>query len=188
MNVTMAKEFGTHLQGRLPGKKHFAKLCDLLSHVPPSTVVYLDFTNVEIVTGSWINAVFAPLFQWMSDEQVDLFPVICNLIDKAWVDEFALVADWTHKCFLVGDGSASPQKAKAVGPLDLAQVTTLRAVAQFGPVTGAELERRWDQGSVKATAWNNRLRDLYDKRLIRRERRGREQMYSTVLKEIEFDG
>ena len=44
------------------------------------------------------------------------------------------------------------------------------------------------QKPIKATAWNNRLRDLYDKRLIRRERRGREQVYSTVLKEIEFDG
>ena len=188
MNVPMAKIFGKHLQGKLPGKKHFAKLCELLSHLPPGTIVYLDFTGVEIVTGSWINAVFAPFFQWASDEQIDLFPVVCNLADKTWIDEFALVADWTHRCFLIGSGSAEPTRAMAIGPLDPGQVATLKAVTQFGPVTGAELERRWEHEPIKATAWNNRLRDLYDKRLIRRERRGREQVYSMVLKEIDFDG
>ncbi len=75
-----------------------------------------------------------------------------------------------------------------VGPLDPGQKATLSAVIEFGPVTGAELERQWKAEAIKATAWNNRLRDLYDKRIIRKERRGREQVYSTVLKEIEFDG
>lgn len=188
MNVSLAETFGKHLQGKLPGKKHFAKLCEVLSNVPPSTIVFLDFKHVEIVTGSWVNAVFAPFFQWAGDEQIDLFPVICNLADKQWVDEFALVADWTHRCFLIANGSTESKRAKAIGPLDSGQITTLKAVIEFGPVTGAELERQWEREAIKATAWNNRLRDLYDKRLIRRERRGREQVYSTVLKEIEFDG
>ena len=87
-------------------------------------------------------------------------------------DEFALVADWTHRCFLIGSGPPPLKRARAVGPLDPVQKTTLTAVIQFGPVTGAELERKWKAETVKATAWNNRLRDLYDKRLIRKERRG----------------
>ena len=37
MNVPMAATFGKHLQGKLPGKRHFAKLCDVLSNVPPGT-------------------------------------------------------------------------------------------------------------------------------------------------------
>jgi len=41
---------------------------------------------------------------------------------------------------------------------------------------------------VRATAWNNRLRDLFNKRLIRREKRGREQVYSKLAQEIVFDG
>ena len=84
MNVPMAATFGKHLQGKLPGKKHFAKLCEVLSNVPPSTTVFLDFKHVEIVTGSWVNAVFAPFFQWAGNEQTDLFPVICNLAVKEW--------------------------------------------------------------------------------------------------------
>jgi len=188
MIVPMAATFGKHLQGKLPGKKHFAKLCEVLSNVPPNSIVFLDFKDVEIVTGSWVNAVFAPFFHWAGDDQIDLFPVICNLADKHWVDEFALVADWTHKCFLVADGPIPAKRAKAIGPLDPGQKITLDAVIEFGAVTGAELERQWKPEAIRATAWNNRLRDLYDKRLIRRERRGREQVYSPVLKEIDFDG
>ena len=188
MNVSMMANFGPHLQGKLPGKKHFAKLCDLLSSVPPSTSIFLDFTGVEVVTGSWVNAMFVPFFQWASDEQNDLFPVICNLAVKEWLDEFALVAEWTHRCFLVADGAIPPKRVKVVGPLDPGQKDTLRAVIEFGSVPGAELERQWKSETIKATAWNNRLRDLYHKRLIHRERRGREQVYSTVVKEIQFDG
>lgn len=188
MIVSMTANFGPHLQGKLPGKRHFAKLCGVLSNTPPGTTVFLDFSGVEVVTGSWVNSLFVPFFQWANADQNDLFPVICNLAVKEWLDEFALVAEWTHKCFLVANGPIPPKRAKAVGPLDPGQKDTLGAVIEFGPVTGAELERHWKVEAIKATAWNNRLRDLYDKRLIRRERRGREQFYSTVLKEIEFDG
>jgi hypothetical protein len=188
MNVSMAATFGKHLQGKLPGKQHFAKLCGVLSNVPPGTTVYLDFEKVVVLTGSWVNALFVPFFQWASGEQNDLFPVICNLADKTWIDEFALVADWSHRCFLVADGPPPSKRARAVGPLDPGQKATFAAVLELGPVTGAELERQWKTETIKATAWNNRLRDLYDKRLIRRERRGREQVYSSVLKEIVIDG
>lgn len=188
MIVSMTATFGPHLQGKLPGKRHFAKLCDVLSSVPPGTTVFLDFKGVEVVTGSWVNALFVPFFQWAGAEETDLFPVICNLAVKEWLDEFALVAEWTHRCFLVANGPLPANRAKTVGPLDPGQKATLSAVIEFGPVTGAELERQWKAEAIKATAWNNRLRDLYDKRLIRKERRGREQVYSTVLKEIDFDG
>lgn len=188
MNVPMAATFGKHLQGKLPGKRQFAKLCEILSNLAPGSTVLLDFKDVEVITGSWINAVFTPFFKWVGDEQIDLYPVVCNLADKKWEDEFALVADWTHRCFLIASSAIAPKRGKALGPLDPGQMTTLKAVIEFGPVTGAELERQWHSESIKATAWNNRLRDLYYKRLVRRDRRGREQMYSTVLKEIELDG
>ena len=85
--------------------------------------------------GSWVNAVFSPFFQWAGDEQIDLFPVICNLADKKWVDEFALVAEWTHRCFLIANGPIPAEEGKAVGPLDPGQKTTLEAMIEFGPVT-----------------------------------------------------
>ena len=113
MIVSMAGTFGPHLQGKLPGKRHFAKLCDVLSSVPPGTVVFLDFKGVEVVTGSWVNALFVPFFQWARAEDTDLFPVICNLAVKEWLDEFALVAEWTHRCFLVAHGPLPAKSSKS---------------------------------------------------------------------------
>jgi hypothetical protein len=187
MQVRMKKEFGPYLQGKLPGKKHFGRLCEVLSSAPLGSVVYLDFEGVELVTGSWVNAMFTPFFQWVSSEEIDLFPIICNAQDE-WLDELTLVAEWTHRCFVVAKGSIPPHKGEVVGPLDSGQQSTLEAVLHFREITGADLERKSKGEKVKATAWNNRLRDLYSKRLLRREKRGREQLYTAVIEEITLHG
>lgn len=187
MIVRMVEQFGTHLQGKPLGKRHFALMCGLLSDAPAGMVVYLDFTGVDILTGSWANAMFVPFIKWAVEEQIDLFPVVCNLQSK-WVEELELVAEWNYRCFLVADGPVSPKKAAAVGPLDPGQRETLLAVLAAGRATGAELERRGTIPGVKATALNNRLRDLYEKRLLRREKKGREQIYFPVVEEITLDG
>src|SRR5437868_2266448 len=117
MIVQMFKEFGPRLQGKLPGKKAFGRLCELLSAVSSGSPVYLDFNGVELVTGSWINACFVSLLTWAADELNDLFPVICNA-KKSWLEELALVAEWTHRCFVVAEGTIPPRRAALVGPLD----------------------------------------------------------------------
>jgi len=170
------------------GKTHFAEVCRRLASVSAGEVVLLDFRGVDLVTGSWINAMIVPLFRWACAGQTDLFPVLAN-VREDWRDELELVAEWNHQCYLVCKGRQSPlRRATLVGKLDPAQESTLRAVLKCCPVTGAELERQWTEARVKATAWNNRLRDLHAKRLVRREKKGREQIYSPVAKEITCDG
>ena len=96
-----------------------------------------------------------------------------------------MVAEWTHTCFLVGRGKGPPKSAGLVGCLDVGQRATLEAVVGGSEVTGAALG---GTDGVKGTAWNNRLKDLYQKRLVRRAKRGREQVYSPVVSEIKFNG
>lgn len=181
----VAEQLGaTTLQGRPFGRKHYARLCELLADVPPGEVALLDFAGVEIVTGSWINEALVPLLRWAADGRNDIFPVLLNF-EPAWLDELQMVADWTHSCFLVGRGDRSPRSASLVGGLDSGQKATLAAVVGGAEVTGAALDGR---DGVKATAWNNRLKDLYQKRLVRREKRGREQVYSPVVAEVRLDG
>jgi len=73
-----------------------------------------------------------------------------------------------------------------IGSLDSVQAETLKVVLEYSEVTGAKLEQLRPQDNVKATAWNNRLKDLYKKRLLRRRKQGREQFYSPVVKEIVY--
>jgi hypothetical protein len=187
LQISVADKLGTFLQGRPLGRRHYARLCELLSEVPAGGIALLDFAGVETVTGSWINAALVPLLQWASNEQNDLYPVLLNFNPK-WFDELQLVADWTHNCFLVGRGKALPKLATVIGPLDVAQRATLDAVVSASEVTGAGLERLRPKDGVKATAWNNRLKDLYEKRLIRRVKRGREQLYSPIVPEVVLNG
>jgi hypothetical protein len=182
MIIDLAKALRTRLQGRLNGRRDFARLCDLLSNAPAGEVIFLDFEGVELVTGSWVNAALVPLVRWAADERNDLFPVILNA-RREWLDDLTLVAEFTHQCYLVAEGDP-PCRAMLVGSLDPGQRTTLEALLELQEVTGAELERQKPREGVKATAWNNRLRDLYEKRLLRRVKRGREQFYSPVVKEV----
>jgi hypothetical protein len=187
MNLRMKKEFGQRLAGRLPGKRDYARLCDLLSDAPPGTIVYLDFADIVDISGSWINAALVPLLTWAADERNDLFPTLCNVKEEL-LDELGLVAKFTHTCFLVATGSIPPRRATLIGPLDAGQQSTLDALLEFQAATGAELKRQKSAEKIEATAWNNRLKDLYQKRLLRRESRGREQVYSPIVKEIVHHG
>src|SRR5262245_17725752 len=91
MIVQMLQKFRPRLQGKLPGRKDYARLCELLSEAPPGSVVFLDFAGVELASGSWINAALVPLLAWANEEGIDLFPVICNA-NKDLVEELLLVA------------------------------------------------------------------------------------------------
>jgi hypothetical protein len=183
--IRIAEQLGTAtLQGRPLGRKHYPRLCEVLADVPSGDVALLDFGGVEIVTGSWINEALVPLLRWAADERNDIFPVFLNF-NPAWRDELQMVAEWTHNCFLVSRGRVLPKSATLVGNLDVGQMATLIAVVNGAEVTGAALDGK---EGVKGTAWNNRLKDLYEKRLIRREKRGREQVYSPVIAEINLNG
>ncbi len=188
MVLDIANELGKRLSGRVLGRRHFAKVCDRLAHVPLGSVVCLDFSDVELVTGSWLNAMVVPLWRSVAEDNTNLFPTLRSA-KTSWLDELRLVADWNHQCYLVGSGRRTPpQRALLVGTLDPAQRICLDAVTRAEEVTGAGLERERPEEGIGATAWNNRLKDLFEKRLLQREKRGREQVYFPVVREIEFDG
>lgn len=188
MLIPLKKLLRTRLLGRLQGKRDYAKVCEELAAVPNGEIVVLDFSGVSLLTGSWANTMLVPLYRRAVEDQMDFFPVLANIAPDC-IDDLLLVAEWNHQCYLHAEiAKGEPTKAVLLGSLDPGQASTLRAVLEHGEVTGAELERRSPQESTKATAWNNRLKDLYVKRLLRRCKQGREILYSPVVKEIAFNG
>lgn len=189
MVIPLSRTFETsQLQGETLGKRHYARVCELLSEVGQGEVVLLDFKEIGVVTGSWISAMIVPLYRRAAEPEIDFFPILCNA-NEEWLDDLSLLAKWTHQCYLVSFKCAMPvRQARLVGSLDPAQRSTLEAVIDLEEVTGAELERQRPDENIRATAWNNRLKDLHEKRLLRRTRRGRAQLYSPVVEAIELDG
>jgi hypothetical protein len=183
--IELVSSLGPELQGRLIGRKHFGQICELLADAPTGGTVVLDFKGVEMMTGSWANEVIVPLYKWAADPNNDLFPILRNLKPR-WDEELQLLADWNQQCYVWLNGTE--ETAVLIGSLDPGLRKTMEAVLSFKQITGAELERKFPDEGVGATAWNNRLKDLHTKRLLVRTKRGREQVYSPVMEGIQLHG
>lgn len=181
--LRIADKLGRELRGRTSGRKDFSRICAALNKLRPGESVVLDFEDVEVVTASWVNSALVPLIQWAANEQTDLFPLMANLSADD-LDEFRLVAERSGQCFLIVKSRRTINTANLVGSLDEKQLETLESVIAKPGVTGAKLA----SPETKATAWNNRLKDLFVKRLLRREKRGRESTYWPLVEEVKLDG
>jgi hypothetical protein len=186
MVLDIGKQFGMNLSGRVLGKKHFGQASERLSPVQPGELVILDFSKAEYISASWINAMLVPLSMRAAEEANDLYLILAGFPANS-LDDLQLVADQSHLPFLVSAAAKLPvSKAMLIGTLDAGQRVTLEAVQELGAATGAQLAAGRASEGTKATAWNNRLRDLFDKRLLRRRKQGREQIYTPVAKEIVY--
>jgi hypothetical protein len=177
---------GTRLLGRPLGQKHFGQLCELLGSMRAGSTVLLDFAGVENVNASWINAAISPLFPWSARNENDVFPLVCNFPAQNR-DELELVCTLNDQCIPLGAATNELRLIELIGPLDPALEETLHLVVQRGQATGADLGRDVDAG-IGPTGWNNRLRDLYVRRLVYRTNAGRRQLYSAIAKEVVRNG
>jgi hypothetical protein len=108
---------------------------------------------------------------------------------KNSLDDLQLVAEQARVPFLLLTGKQVNQaKAKLIGVLDSGQQETLSIVQEMGDVTGAMLADKCPELKTTGPAWNNRLRDLFTKRLLRRRKQGRDQIYNVVVPEVIING
>jgi hypothetical protein len=184
--IQVAKQMGKLLTGRLTGRQHFAKACDLLAGVAPNSIVVLDFHGTQYISASWINAMILPLITFAADEKNDFYVVVTNFPQLS-LDDLQLVAEQNRLPVLVVSGDDS-NVGSIFGTLDPGQRETLEMVVSRGEVTGVALASDKDGKGLSGAAWNNRLRDLNLKRLLRRRREGREQIYSPVVSEVQING
>jgi hypothetical protein len=186
MNIDIGKRLGHRLQSEIKGRRDFAVLCDTLSAVPKGTLVTLDFRSVETATASWWSAAILPLMRMSANEQTDLYFLIANGLGTEWLDDLRLVAQVNNQPFLVT--GQDQREVSIIGLLDDGLCRTLELVQRMKTTTGARLAEACPDEKVGPTAWHNRLRDLYDRRILRRIKRGREQLYSPVIEVTAFDG
>lgn len=180
------RKLGRHLQGKSAGRRDFGLLCNQLAQARHGEVVFLDFEGVETVHGSWLNTAVGPLFRWAAERQNDYYPVFSRF-PVGSLDELDLVASINRQCYLVSRNSNDGvDEAVVVGSLDPSLKSTLERVCKSGQVTGAELARQAPDAGIQATAWNNRLRDLFVKRLLLRRKEGRQQFYGPIARSIVF--
>lgn len=92
---------------------------------------------------------------------------------------------------VVAENAESVVSSRILGPLDPALMKTLDALLNVGQATATELhqaDNSPERQKVSVNAWNNRLNDLYCKRLVRRTKVGRHWVYEPATKEIQHNG
>lgn len=186
--IVALSQLGNRLHGKTAGRGDYARLCSCMADASLGQIVFLDFSGIDLVNGSWLNMAVAPLLRWAAESQNDLYPILTQF-PGAWLDELELVAQINGQCYGLTEKSELPiKRMRLIGPLDEALRETFSLVAKFKTVTGAELARRVPEAQILPSAWNNRLKDLHDKRLVVRRKEGRQQIYSPLAEEVHDRG
>jgi hypothetical protein len=166
---------GPILAGSGRGSLAWPKVQEAASQAP---VVYLDFTEVEVVTASYFRTAITPLWA-MEDLGV---PVLANVAGECQEDIRLALEMRGHAVWQVLFGvDQAVTDPRILGTLDAELLSVLQSLLNRGPITAASIAGQ-DQ-TVTRTAWNNRLAGLWRGRLLCRWKRGREHHYGLPWQE-----
>jgi hypothetical protein len=170
----------------LLGKRVFAALASEMVAATEPTILYLDFTDAEVATTSFLRESVVTFRDHARRHLSNLYPVPCNLaagVREELHDFLSMRGDALAICQLNSREQAF--NAEVIGQLDGKQLATLRAVVAAGETDAVELGKKFaaDEG-VGTTAWNNRLAALSAKGLLIETNHGRAKRYRPVLEKL----
>lgn len=180
--VTDLMEGQTLLSGAIPGRR---LLSLLIARTPSSDVptpAFLDFTDVEITTASFLREAVIGFRDYARQSLRNIYPVVANPA-PAVAEELEFFArarsDVLWSCDLDAEGKITD--ARLVGELDAGQRLTFDAALQSGTITAPELATRFAGQQIGPTAWNNRLSALATKGLLVERKHGKSKSFSPLL-------
>lgn len=179
MRIAMA-EGGDLLAGRMRGLVAWDRIGPQLTQLPSGTIVEFDFSGVQLVTGSYLNAGIVPA--WPISVTYGLFPVLARVADHLREDIAITLRDQKLTAWV---SAAEPGTSVDLVGLDLDP--SLRAIVErtlSGPVSATMLHAESEEG-VGRTAWSNRLALLEQYRLLRSYKSGRQLYYIRPWDEVE---
>lgn len=167
---------GDTLAGRLAGEALRPCLEEEVRRASPGSFLILDFRDVGLVTSSYFVAAFTWLWTSIEVRERELYPVIVNLNEASRDDVEIALRETRIKAltgeFVGGEGliDVAPEN------LDDIEKETYRLIEKHGEVSANDLFRM--NPRIQVTAWNNRLAALFNYRLLRRHKQGREFIYT----------
>jgi len=172
------------LAGATAGAQVLSRLIELLGSPTQLTVVYLDFSAVDVATSSFLRECVVGFRNYCRRSRPEAYPVPANLnseVSEELGDLMRSMNDAFVCCDLTNGGIATDPIV--LGRLDEKQLVALNAIAERGEATAKELRNTEDVGT---TAWNNRLVSLADKGLLIERKIGRTNKYSLVLEGLNY--
>jgi hypothetical protein len=203
------EETDAHVYGATMARVDLRLIVEDLIRIAPSANgaldVVLDFTGIVSATSSYLKRSVLWLYDCarlaaegghagaLDDLPIplDIYVFITGLADDVCAELKEVLLQQNRICLEVPpDVTDSIPQARLLGPLDQALRDTLDALARTHRATATELHQAYisDRQKITVNAWNNRLSDLFCKRLARRSKVGRHWVYEPVVPEVQTHG
>jgi hypothetical protein len=194
--------------GAITGKAHAEKISALLVGAPDDEVgtrVLFDFTGVSLASASYIKATIlwltscgrmhagviepAELLSLENTQFVpfNVFPLVASANEEIEIELREVFGGRGLVCAIATElRSGDVRSAKVVGSLESTAIKTLKSINGFKEFTAYDLQDRYPQDAVNATAWNNRLAELHRLRLLRRRKDGKFWKYQSIADQLNY--
>ena len=169
------------LAGTAMGRQMLAKLVAESRPVPEPTIAYLDFSGIDIATGSFLREAVLGFRDFSRSAIGTLYPVLANANATIEEELSVYLRDRNDAIWACALGDKGPRKPHVLGELDAAQMTTLQLLVAHGPVSAPELAKLRESDGIGTTAWNNRLATLAAKGIAMELKTGRTKMFVPVM-------
>jgi hypothetical protein len=170
------------LAGKIYGESVFERLIAPSLPLVDNQILILSFKNAELVTGSFLKETWLRL---EDAEQNRISAAVAHLNDDLRTDFETFLKGSSLAALEALDWKASGIRlARLLGDLEPAALTTLAAILKRPGSTAPELHVESTE-HVSATAWTNRLNELYRQGLARREKAGRAWRFFPTAEKID---
>jgi len=170
-----------NLLSREQGQQILEGIKEELTKLPVEGILFLDFRNIHCATYACLTEILSVVNGLKRGEFRDKYLIMkLESINHDLKDSLIFVIKEKNSVILSLDEKGNK---KVLGKLTKAQSETREIVRKREEVTSTEISKLFD---IPISAASNRLKDLYDKKLLRREERilttgGREFVYRCVL-------
>ncbi len=162
------------LAGKLSGDQARPEFEKQAQEIRVGSVVLLDLSQVELLTGSYYLSALRPVFWEPVGVERDLYPIFYQAnVDTE--EDILLALRATGVPGLFADGSEESLVVSAKN-MDGQARETFDLVVERGMATAGDLFKSGDS-KIRKTGWSNRLALLHQHRILRRWKQGRELVY-----------
>lgn len=170
------------LAGSAMGRQMLANLISETHSVSQPTVAFLDFSGIDLATGSFLREAVLGFRDFSRNAMGALYPVVSNA-NGTIEEELSIYLkdrnDAIWACSLGEDGEVTDPHI--LGQLDTAHRTTLQLIVEHRRISAPELAKLRPDEGVGVTAWNNRLAALAAKGIVIEFREGKTKSFAPVM-------
>jgi len=177
------------LAGATNGKLALGELIARLPKAEIPKVIILDFSGVEVATGSFLREAVLAFRDYCRINRSNLYPVVANLSCEVAEELEFVLNDLGQALVICAYTDSLLNKGRIIGILDEKQRIALNAVSEFGQADAGQLQKKYNEHeNISITGWNNRLAALSLKGILMEFKSGRSKVYRPIVEGLEHGG